>query len=64
MFKYARTRDERIDRYIDFVGQRRSFDLLFISHAHADHLNGVPRLLDKVRGLKVETIVMPKFTIA
>ena len=36
--------------------------MLFISHAHADHLNGVEQLLEP--GLKVDTIVLPLLNVA
>jgi hypothetical protein len=63
MTKYAATRDARIDEYLEMVGAKQPLDLLFVSHAHADHLNGVARLLDKVNGLAVKTIVMPLLNI-
>lgn len=63
MTKYASQRDERIDAYLNEVGAKQPLDLLFISHAHADHLNGVERLLDKVTGLVVKTIVLPLLNV-
>lgn len=63
MIKYAATRNSRIDEYLVKVGAKQPLDILFISHAHADHLNGVPRLLDKVNGLAVKTIVLPPLNI-
>lgn len=63
MTKYASQRDERIDAYLNKVGAKQPLDLLFISHAHADHLNGVERLLNKATGLVVKTIVMPLLNV-
>lgn len=63
MTKYASWRDARIDAYLTDVGAKQPLDLLFISHAHADHLNGVERLLDKVKGLVVKTIVLPLLNV-
>jgi hypothetical protein len=52
---YARSRRASIDNFQSrFIG--RQLDLLYLSHAHADHVNGVPDLLD---GLAVGTVVMP-----
>lgn len=59
MGKYAKRRDACIDDYLTAVGAKEPLDLLFISHAHADHLNGIERLLNKVNGLLVKTIMMP-----
>jgi hypothetical protein len=61
--KYASRRDARIDAYLAGVGAKEPLDLLFISHAHADHLNGVERLLDGVKGLMVKTIVLPLLNV-
>lgn len=63
MTKYASQRDARIDAYLTRVGAKQPLDLLFISHAHADHLNGVERLLDTVKGLVVKTIVLPLINV-
>lgn len=63
MTKYASRRDERIDAYLNEVGAKQPLDFLFISHAHADHLNGVERLLDNVTGLVVKTIVLPLLNV-
>jgi len=63
MTKYASRRDARIDAYLAVVGAKQALDFLFISHAHADHLNGVERLLDKVKGLVVKTIVLPLLNV-
>ena len=63
MTKYAVSRDGRIDEYLASVGAKQPLDLLFISHAHADHLNGVERLLDIAKGLSVKTIVLPLLNV-
>lgn len=58
MQKYAGERDARIAAYVSAVGAGQKLDLLFISHVHADHLNGVEMLLGPT-GLKVDTIILP-----
>lgn len=64
MQKYAAERDARIDDYLARVGARSPLHILYISHVHADHLNGVSRLLDAKTGLKVDTIVLPLINVA
>ncbi|MBV6272577.1 MBL fold metallo-hydrolase [Alcaligenaceae bacterium CGII-47] len=59
MTSYAQQRDARIDAYLKLVGAPQPLDILFISHAHADHLNGVERLLNQGNGLAVQVIVRP-----
>jgi hypothetical protein len=39
--------------------QSKNLDLVFISHAHEDHLNGLPHLLDKATGVVADVVVMP-----
>jgi hypothetical protein len=55
-YKDARARE------IQAVCQRfpnARLDILFLSHFHADHVNGLPALLSKKTGLAVDTIIMP-----
>jgi len=59
MSTYAAQRDARIDQYIQSVGVGSQLDMLMISHAHADHLNGIERLLDSKTGLRVDSIILP-----
>lgn len=63
MGKYTSQLNSRIDAFLGEVGAIKSLDLLFISHAHADHLNGIERLLDKAKGLVVKTIVLPLLNV-
>jgi glyoxylase-like metal-dependent hydrolase (beta-lactamase superfamily II) len=37
----------------------RQLDMLFVSHFDRDHISGIPHLLDRKKGLQVDTIVMP-----
>ena len=53
--RYAAARRAAIADYRSRLADR-PLDLLYLSHAHADHVNGVPELLDD---LAVGTIVMP-----
>lgn len=56
---YTRARDREIKRYRDQV-RDGLIDLLFLSHMHADHVNGLPKLLSRHgRGPEVDTVVMP-----
>ena len=64
MQKYSTARNARIDTYLNAVGAKSILHLLYISHVHADHLNGLPRLLDKNTGLRVETIILPMLSVA
>ncbi|HWJ65131.1 MAG TPA: MBL fold metallo-hydrolase [Nocardioides sp.] len=51
--KYRASLHREVDRYKAAVSR---IDLLFLSHAHIDHVNGVERLCD---GITVDTVVMP-----
>lgn len=44
-------------------GARSMLDILFISHVHADHLNGLPQRLHATTGVAVGTIVLPYFDV-
>ncbi|MBZ9859094.1 MBL fold metallo-hydrolase [Mesorhizobium sp. CA12] len=57
MSTYKAARNARIKAYRKTVAPSQVLDVLFISHAHADHLNGLEQLL--APGLGVDTIVMP-----
>lgn len=57
MSTYKAARSARIREYRKAGGSNALLDVLFISHAHADHLNGLEQLL--APGLKVDTIVLP-----
>ena len=59
MGKYATARNVCIDAYVAAQGAGTELDLLFVSHVHADHVNGLPRLLAPKTGLKADTIVLP-----
>lgn len=67
MTAYAADRNRCIDAYLKkrkpATGGRGDLDFLFITHAHADHLNGVARLLDKKSGVHAKTVVMPMLTV-
>jgi hypothetical protein len=61
---YATQRDNMIDQYISEVrANSGKIDILFLSHVHADHINGVERLLDTTHGLAVDTIIMPLLNV-
>lgn len=62
MKKYSTARKSSIRSYISFMKERsreRRLDVLFITHMHVDHVNGIEELLDPRNGLRVDTIVMP-----
>ncbi|WP_447763417.1 hypothetical protein [Sphingopyxis panaciterrae] len=56
---YEKARSERIDELLKETGKKAKLDLLFLSHVHEDHVNGVEQLLDTDDGLAVDTIVLP-----
>lgn len=62
MERFAAARGRRIRRHVALTKRRTGtnrLDLLFLSHIHADHVNGLPELLDASSGLQVDTIVLP-----
>ncbi|KQM87426.1 hypothetical protein ASE67_06870 [Sphingomonas sp. Leaf23] len=56
---YASARDDAIDRHIASVGAGSKLHTLVLSHIHADHINGLERLLEESTGLRVDTIILP-----
>lgn len=51
-----------IDREVDFYKKKfsgKKIDVVFLSHFHVDHVNGLERLLPKTGNLKANLIVMP-----
>lgn len=63
MSTYQARRDECVANYVKAEGIGSDLDILFITHAHADHLNGVEKLLSKKSGVKVKAIVMPLLNV-
>lgn len=64
MQKFGRQRDAMIDDYITALKHTdKKIDVLFLSHVHADHVNGVERLLCGKAGLPVDTIVLPLLNV-
>jgi hypothetical protein len=64
MQRYATERQRQIRNHFKRVGARSPLDVLFISHIHADHLNGLEQLLDGTHGLDVDTIILPLVNVA
>jgi hypothetical protein len=61
MSPYAAARRREVKAYLAQIGES-AIDALFISHAHADHLNGLPDLL-KSKG-RAKTIFLPLIQLA
>lgn len=55
IYKPARVRE--IGDYRKSLCSKDYIDFLFLSHVHADHINGLPQLL--ANGLRIDTIVLP-----
>jgi hypothetical protein len=60
MPKYRQARSNAIKAYRDAHENMLPLDVLFLSHAHADHVNGVAQLL---KGLAVDTIMLPLLSV-
>lgn len=58
MNKFATARDREIKKLNELVGEGARLDLLVISHMHADHVNGIERLVTDGK-LQVDTIMLP-----
>ncbi len=59
MAMYTSARNREISEAISQWGIGTKVDFLFVSHAHADHVNGLRKLFDPPSGLRVETVFMP-----
>lgn len=49
MAAYKGERDREIDSFHRQAANLKTLDLLYLSHVHADHLNGVEKLLESKR---------------
>ncbi|MEM7515326.1 MAG: hypothetical protein AAF368_00180 [Planctomycetota bacterium] len=59
--KYAHARTREIDAFLE---DKSEIDILFLSHIHADHVNGVKRLLAPSGGVRAKTIMLPNLHVA
>lgn len=60
MPKYRQARSAATKSFRDGLKGHVTLDILFLSHAHADHVNGLPQLL---KGIRVDTIMLPLLTV-
>lgn len=58
MHKYVSDRNREIGKLVNYAGKGARLDLLVISHMHADHVNGVAKLIEDGE-FPVDTIMMP-----
>jgi hypothetical protein len=58
MATYKAARDREIRKLINDVGTDARLDLLVLSHMHADHVNGVEKLISDGK-FAVDTVMMP-----
>ncbi len=58
MDAYKTARDREIQKLISDVGTGTRLDLLVLSHMHADHINGVEKLITDGK-FAVDTVMMP-----
>jgi hypothetical protein len=58
MTKYQKARDQEIAHFQHQTANRK-LDLLFISHAHYDHVSGLEKLLGSETDDRVDTVVLP-----
>lgn len=63
MGMYASARNREVSRAVNTWGVGTRVDFLFVSHAHADHVNGLHKLFEPTAGLRVDTIFMPLLSI-
>ncbi|WP_037417442.1 MBL fold metallo-hydrolase [Sinorhizobium sp. CCBAU 05631] len=63
MKKHSAALKRSIASLLADVGGDRRLELLFISHSHADHVSGLPILLDAKKGMSVDTIILPLFNV-
>ncbi|MDX1039146.1 hypothetical protein GOL69_17970 [Sinorhizobium medicae] len=63
MKKYSAALKGSVASLLTEVGAGCRLELLFISHTHADHVSGLPLLLDAKKGMSVDTIVLPFFSV-
>jgi glyoxylase-like metal-dependent hydrolase (beta-lactamase superfamily II) len=64
MTLYRKAREREVRGYLKLRGRNSTLGILFLSHVHADHVNGVTQLLKDKKRLKVDTIMMPLINVA
>lgn len=64
MALYRVAREREVRGYLKRRGRNSTLGILFLSHVHADHVNGVTQLLKNRKRLEVDTIIMPLINVA
>jgi hypothetical protein len=64
MARYRGPREREIRSYLKGVGRNSTLGIVFLSHVHADHINGVTQLLKDRKRLRVDTIMLPLINVA